>query len=152
MTKTWRRRLRKAFGHVAARLKPCPDTKLVTEVLSAGFIRRALGPNFRFLLLAANVLASLRCGDLLHHLVGGAGFVDAEGFLREEVSAGGVSASAAPHAYMTELAAAALPFQVVVVTQFVKDDRVGPDVGETLLTKVTCEGGQVSTRKNLSFV
>src|SRR5271169_165389 len=55
--------------------------------------------------------------------------VDAERLLIEIVAGGSVSACAATHANIAELAAAAFPLQVVDIAQFVEHHRVLPDVG-----------------------
>ena len=94
----------------------------------------------------------LRFSNLLDHLDGRARFVNAERLLGEEIAGGGKSARPASHTHVTKFAAPALPFQVVVVTQLVKYDRVGPDIGKTLFAQIASEGGQVTTRKDLSFV
>ena len=61
--------------------------------------------------------------NFLNHLARRAGLVYAERLFRQEVAAGSISPRPASHADVTELAAAALPFQVVVVAQLVENDR-----------------------------
>src|SRR5450755_3231558 len=71
--------------------------------------------------------------------------IDAERFFAEIVAGGSVSTRPASHADVLELAAAALPFQVFAIAQFIKDDRVFPDIGEHLLLKVACQRREVAT-------
>src|SRR5450631_965719 len=74
--------------------------------------------------------------DFANHLVRGAGLVHAERLFRQEVARGRVGAGAASHANMAKLAATALPFQIVIVSQLVEDDGICPDVGKALFAQV----------------
>ena len=94
----------------------------------------------------------LGLGNLLNHRSGRAGFVHAEWFFGKEVSGGGEGAGATSHANMTKFTTPALPFQVVVVAEFVEDRGVGPDVGEALLAQVTGESGQIAAGEHFAFV
>ena len=93
-----------------------------------------------------------RLGDFANHLRRSTRLVYAEGLFRQKVSGGRKRPCAAPHADMAEFAAAALPFQVVVIAQLTKDRRVVPDIGKGLFAQVAGESGQVATGKNLAFV
>src|SRR5512142_2587937 len=84
----------------------------------------------------------------LNHL----GLVDAERLFGEEVAGGGEGAGAAAHANVAELAAAALPFQVVGLAPLAEDFGVVPDIGEGLLAQVAGDDWQISARKNFAFV
>src|ERR1017187_5757995 len=108
--------------------------------------KRLLGAN-----IGARFTLSLDRGAA-NHLVRGARLIDAERLFRQEVAGGSVRPSAATHANVAELAAAALSFQVVVVAQLGEDVGVVPDFRETLLPQVTRERRQISAREDLALV
>src|SRR5271165_63115 len=77
-------------------------------------------------------------------------FVDAEWFLIQIISGGGIRARAAAHADVAELAAAALSLQIVNIAQLVEDERVLPNVGERLLAQIPRQCRQVATGIDLA--
>jgi hypothetical protein len=91
-------------------------------------------------------------GNFLNHLSGCARGVNAEWLFSEKVSGGGEGAGATTHTDVTEFAAAALPFQVIVITKFVEDHGVRPDIGKALLAQVTSERGQITAGENLALM
>src|ERR1035438_4377776 len=97
-----------------------------------------LGPN----LGTCSTLSLDRGGA--NHLIRGARLIDTERLFRQEVTGGSVSPGAAAHADVAELAAAALPFQVVAVAQLGEDIGIVPDFSEALLAQITCDCRQIS--------
>ena len=91
-------------------------------------------------------------GNFLNHFSGRARGVDAEWFFGKEISRGSKGAGAAAHADVTKFAAAALPFQIVVVAKLVEDDGVRPDIGEASLAQIAGQSGQIAARKYFTFV
>lgn len=97
-------------------------------------------------------LLFLCLSNFLNHLRRRARLVHAEGLFGKKVAAGGKGARAASHADMAKFAAAALPFQVVIVTQLIEDHRVGPDVGKALLAQIASQRRQVAAGEDFSLM
>src|SRR6266542_5831290 len=97
---------------------------------------------------SARAVSSQDKSLLLRH---GLRLIDAEWLFGHVISIGGIGASAASHADVAELAAAALAFQLVDVAQVGKDRRVVPDVGKRLLAQVAGHCGQITARIYLTL-
>ena len=80
-------------------------------------------------------------GNLANHLSRGARLIHTERLFCQEVATCSERAGAASHAYMPKFAAAALPFQVVVVAQLVEHYRVGPNISKALFAQIARDGG-----------
>src|SRR5215467_3528085 len=90
--------------------------------------------------------------NFLNHLCRRSWLVNTERFLGEKISRCGKRTSAAAHANVTEFAAAALPFQIVVMAELMEDCRVGPNVGKALLAQVARKRRSVTAGEAFSFV
>src|SRR5271166_5654813 len=91
-------------------------------------------------------------GRFTHHLVRSAGLIHAEWLLGEEVTGSCERASATSHAHVAELAAAALPFQVIVIAEHGEDRRFVPDFRKALLAQIAGDRGQVPAREYFAFM
>ena len=78
--------------------------------------------------------------------------VDAERLFSEIVAGCRISACAATHANIFELAAAAFSLQILAVAEFVEHYRIFPDVGESLFSQIPRQSRQISTGIDLALM
>jgi hypothetical protein len=94
----------------------------------------------------AHFLAQVRLG------VPPPGLVNAEWFFVQVIAACRKGPSAAPHAEIAKLAVAAFPFQIIGVSQLLKNAGILPNLCEGLVVQISCQNRQISARINLTSV
>jgi len=100
----------------------------------------------------SHLSSMLRGSGVADHLVRGAGFVNAERLFRQKIAAGGEGARAATHAHVTELATAALSFEVVIVAKRSKYGGIVPNLGKALLAQIAGKRRQITAREDFAFM